>query len=98
MLIEEGTEGDDFFLIKSGEVEITRTRPDGRRVLLAMLGPNQFFGEISFLMRKPRSASGGRKMSRHGRRTEGGIAGSGMRARNRRPTRPASTPTPKTSV
>ena len=57
LVIEEGRSGDDFFLVKSGEVEIARQRPDGKRVMLALLGPNQFFGEISFLMGKPRSAS-----------------------------------------
>lgn len=57
VLIEEGKPGDDFYLVKSGEVEILRATPDGGKALLALLGPNQFFGEISFLMGKPRSAS-----------------------------------------
>ncbi len=57
VLIEEGTSGDDFCLIKSGEVEITKESPGGGSLFLALLGANQFFGEISFLLGKPRSAS-----------------------------------------
>ncbi|MFN7975761.1 MAG: cyclic nucleotide-binding domain-containing protein [Acidobacteriota bacterium] len=56
-LIEEGKMGDEFFLIKSGEVQIVRRGPTGSPILMALLGPNQFFGEISVLMGKPRSAS-----------------------------------------
>ena len=44
VLIEEGTTGDDFCLIKSGEVEITKQRSEGGSFFLALLGANQFFG------------------------------------------------------
>ena len=56
-ILEEGKSGDELYLIKKGEVEIQRTGSDGTQRLLAMLGPNQFFGEVSFLIGKPRSAS-----------------------------------------
>jgi CRP/FNR family cyclic AMP-dependent transcriptional regulator len=52
VLVEEGRPGHEFFLITSGQAEVRRK---GRRV--AMLGPGDFFGELSLLDRSPRSAT-----------------------------------------
>jgi len=51
-LVEEGTVGREFFFIVEGTATV---RQGGRKV--ATLGPGQYFGELSLLDRKPRSAT-----------------------------------------
>ena len=52
VLCEEGTLGREFFFIVSGTASVRR---NGRRV--TTLGPGRYFGELSLLDRKPRSAT-----------------------------------------
>jgi CRP-like cAMP-binding protein len=52
VLVEEGRVGLEFFLIVSGTATVTR---NGKKV--ATLGPGGYFGELSLLDRKPRSAT-----------------------------------------
>ena len=52
VLVEEGTAGEDFYLVGTGEAEVSR---GGRHV--ATLGPGQYFGELSLLDDAPRNAS-----------------------------------------
>jgi len=52
VVLREGERGDDAYLVRGGELEITRT---GRR--LAMIGPGAFVGEVSALTRMPRTAT-----------------------------------------
>jgi CRP-like cAMP-binding protein len=52
VLCEEGTVGREFFFIVSGTAAVRR---GGRKV--ATLGPGNYFGELSLLDRKPRSAT-----------------------------------------
>ena len=52
VLVEEGTVGREFFFIVEGTATV---RHGGRKV--ATLGPGQYFGELSLLDRKPRSAT-----------------------------------------
>ena len=49
-------EGDAFFLIKKGRVKVSVTGNDGREIILSQLGPGEYFGELSLLDGKPRSA------------------------------------------
>ena len=57
-VVVEGEEGDAMFLIKSGRVEVTTIDPrDKRRLTLARLGPGEFFGEVSLIKNKPRTAT-----------------------------------------
>lgn len=55
-IFNEGSYGEEFFVIKSGTVEIYRKR-DNREVHLANLGEKDFFGELAFFGNYPRSAS-----------------------------------------
>ena len=52
VLVEEGAAGHEFYLILEGRAIVRRS---GRRV--AMLGPGQYFGELSLLDRAPRNAT-----------------------------------------
>jgi len=58
VIIREGDEADNFYLIVEGVVEVTQARPDGRgtRVLREM-GRGQFFGEIGLLSGIARTAT-----------------------------------------
>jgi CRP-like cAMP-binding protein len=52
LLCEQGTIGQEFFLIIDGQASVKR---NNRKV--ATLGPGQYFGELALLDRRPRSAS-----------------------------------------
>lgn len=51
-----GTEGDTMLVIDTGRVEISITAEDGRRTILAQLGPGEIVGEMALLDGAPRSA------------------------------------------
>jgi CRP/FNR family cyclic AMP-dependent transcriptional regulator len=53
----ENEEGDFFFMIVQGRIKVTILGDDGREVILSMLGPGDFFGEMALLDNEPRSAS-----------------------------------------
>lgn len=55
VIFDEGDEGEVLFIIISGEVELSRDGATGRRVV-ARLGPGDFFGEMSVIIREVRSA------------------------------------------
>lgn len=48
--------GSSLYVIESGVVKVQRTSPEGREVILAILGPGDFFGELALLDGEPRSA------------------------------------------
>ena len=52
----QGDPGTGFYIIQSGRVKIALTSPDGREVVLTLLGPNDFFGDLALLDGEPRSA------------------------------------------
>ena len=52
VIVSEGAAGHEFYLILEGQAVVRRK---GRRV--AMLGPGQYFGELSLLDRGPRTAT-----------------------------------------
>jgi CRP/FNR family cyclic AMP-dependent transcriptional regulator len=49
--------GDIFCLIKEGQVKVTMISPEGKEIILSMLGPGDFFGEMSLLDNEQRSAT-----------------------------------------
>src|SRR5438128_3720357 len=49
--------GDVFCLIKEGQVKVTMILPEGKEIILSMLGPGDFFGEMALLDDEPRSAT-----------------------------------------
>lgn len=56
VLFREGESGQEMFVLQSGRVQLSRTIR-GREEVLAELGPGEFFGEMSILNEKPRSAT-----------------------------------------
>ena len=56
MIFSECQSGNDMFIIQSGQVKISKV-VDNNEVLLAVLPKGEFFGEMSLLENKPRSAS-----------------------------------------
>jgi len=55
-LIKEGEEGEYFWLIYAGEVEVSATHEDKGPVKLATVGPGGYVGEISLVMKRPNTA------------------------------------------
>ncbi len=57
VIFHESEAGDVFFLIKEGKVKVTMISPEGKEIILSMLGPGDFFGEMALLDDEPRSAT-----------------------------------------
>jgi CRP-like cAMP-binding protein len=56
-IFHEGDKGVEFFIIKSGKIKILRKNKDGKEESIAILYPDNFFGEMALLSEKPRNAS-----------------------------------------
>jgi CRP-like cAMP-binding protein len=56
VLCREGEPGKEMYVIQAGRVKITKKVRDVEKVL-AILGPGEFFGEMSIISNKPRNAS-----------------------------------------
>jgi CRP-like cAMP-binding protein len=54
VVYDAGQPSEALFVIQAGHVELTRSGPDGERVV-ARYGPGEFFGEIAVLLGRPRS-------------------------------------------
>lgn len=57
IIITEGSETTEVYLVRSGRVQISLFSPHGREVILREMGPNRIFGEIAAIDRLPRSAN-----------------------------------------
>jgi CRP/FNR family transcriptional regulator, cyclic AMP receptor protein len=57
VIVREGRVGAAFFIIVSGKVEVVKDLGSARETVLATLGPEEFFGEISTMKHLLRSAS-----------------------------------------
>jgi cAMP-dependent protein kinase regulator len=57
VIITEGQPGSSMYVIARGEVKVYTLGSDGASVYLAKLGEGDFFGEVSVLTGKPRTAT-----------------------------------------
>ena len=57
VVLTEGEAGDSLYAIISGRVKVFIGDEDGREIILKILGPGDFFGEMSMIDKQPRSAS-----------------------------------------
>ncbi|MDQ7826638.1 MAG: mechanosensitive ion channel family protein [Candidatus Eremiobacteraeota bacterium] len=57
VLFRQGDKGERFYIVKSGEVEVSVTNESGERLFTTALGPGSFFGEMSLLTGDARSAT-----------------------------------------
>lgn len=55
-IFRQGEPGGHLYLVESGRVKITSVSPDGREVLVAIIGPGEIFGELSLFDPGIRSA------------------------------------------
>lgn len=56
-IIKQGAVGDLFFIIRAGEVRVTKTNDDGKEDELAVLGSGDFFGDKALIKEDKRSAN-----------------------------------------
>ena len=56
-LCREGDGASSFFIVAMGSIDIFKELPDGRRELLHTVGPNAVLGQVSLIVRGPRSAT-----------------------------------------
>jgi CRP-like cAMP-binding protein len=56
VILFEHDPGDSLFVLRQGRVKVVRVGEDGREVILGVLGPGEYFGELSLIDDMPRSA------------------------------------------
>jgi cAMP-dependent protein kinase regulator len=56
VLFREGEPGDKFYIIESGQVQVTQN-VEGREVELSLRGPGEYVGEIALIQNRPRTAT-----------------------------------------
>lgn len=61
VVVKQGEQGNDFFIIVEGTAVVTQTRSEGvedpEQVEVGRLGPSDYFGEIALLLDRPRAAT-----------------------------------------
>jgi CRP/FNR family cyclic AMP-dependent transcriptional regulator len=57
LLIQECDVGESLYLLRDGRAKVYLSEPDGREVILSILGPGNFFGELALLDEQPCSAN-----------------------------------------
>ncbi|MCX5993642.1 MAG: cyclic nucleotide-binding domain-containing protein [Chloroflexi bacterium] len=57
IIFEDGAAGAEMFIVHSGKVKLLKRATGGAEKTLAVLGPGEFFGEMSLIDGSPRSTS-----------------------------------------
>ena len=57
VVLTEGEMGDSLYMIQGGKVKVFIGDENGREIILKILSPGAFFGEMSMIDKQPRSAS-----------------------------------------
>ncbi|HEY4282403.1 MAG TPA: DUF1003 domain-containing protein [Chthoniobacterales bacterium] len=58
-LFRAGDDADAMYVIEEGKIQISMKSSDGEELILAVLGPGDFFGEMALIDGNPRSANAG---------------------------------------
>jgi CRP/FNR family cyclic AMP-dependent transcriptional regulator len=56
LIFDENSPGNEMYVIHSGKVRLS-TRKMGKEIILATLGPGEFFGEMALVDSSPRTAT-----------------------------------------
>lgn len=56
-LVHAGEHTDSLYVLINGSIKVMNTNEEGREVILAILGPGEFFGEMGMIDGSPRSAT-----------------------------------------
>ena len=57
VIMSQGDDTDSLYIIASGRIKVGISDEEGKEVILSMLGPGEFFGEMSLVDDHPRSAN-----------------------------------------
>ncbi len=57
IVISEGTQGNEFYIVKEGELEIYKTSRSKKIIPLTQIGAGDFFGETALFESRTRDAS-----------------------------------------
>jgi len=57
VIMAEGDQVDSLYIVMSGRLKVMMGEADGKEVILGILGPGEFFGEMGLIDDQPRSAS-----------------------------------------
>jgi len=57
LIVQDGDLGERFYLLRKGRAKVFLGNEDGREVILSILGPGDFFGELALIDDEPCSAS-----------------------------------------
>jgi len=57
LIFGKDSEGDGLYIIRSGQVKVVLQNEEGKEIILATFQPGDFFGEMSLLDGRPRSAN-----------------------------------------
>lgn len=57
LILAAGDPTDSFYILISGRVKVFMSDLEGKEVILSILGPNEFFGEMGLIDNNPRSAN-----------------------------------------
>jgi phosphoserine phosphatase RsbU/P len=57
VILRQGEEGDVFYVITSGSASVSQKLDEGEEIVLGVLGPGQYVGELALLDQSPRMAT-----------------------------------------